>query len=211
MHTLKIPVMSAAFIHYANIPNTVAQVSVITRIIISLPSRRGNYLVRTLHGRILDEIYAKCQCKHFLYHKFLIKALLIKNILLHCKSLIFIQLLRLVYELFLLSSVALLTWQISVTTSLIIIVHSEVSKRNELFIAVDLYDSRNLYISYLLILLSVLLEVISLNSRVIALFFLLTVSILDYVYFILYFYPSYNVFRKNKLRYDTLLLFLYCN
>lgn len=130
----------------------------------------------------------------------------VKNILLHRKSLVFIQLSRLIYKSLLFFCVILFTWQISAIFSLIIIVHSEVSKRNELFIAVDLYDSRNLYISYLLILLSALLEVISFNFRVITLFFSLTISILDYVYLILYyFYPFYGIFRKNNfnIRYCT--------
>lgn len=90
-------------------------------------------------------------------------------------------------------------------SSLIIVVHSKVSKRNELFIAVDLYDSHNLYIPYLLILLSALLEVISLNSRVIALFFSLTVSIPDYVLLLSF---LNNAFGENKFRYMH-LLFLY--
>jgi len=175
-------VMSVHLLH----KYTVAQVSVITRIIISLPSRGGNYLVRTICGRILDEVSAKCQCEHFLCHNEFLMAL-IKIILLHSNLLVFIQSSRLVYEslLFLI----LLIWQISAIFSLIIIVHSEVSKRNELFIAVDLYDSRNLYISYLLILLSALLKVISLNSRIIALLLLLFQYSIMFIW-----YYSFNLF-----------------
>lgn len=78
---------------------TVAQVSVITRIIISLPSRGGNYLVRTMCGRILVEVYAKCQCEHFLCHNEFFTALInIKTILLHSNLLVFIQSSRLIYE-----------------------------------------------------------------------------------------------------------------